>query len=302
MKHQSRAQNSDVNRSALSAGLVISLALLSAESLAGPPLPQGDGSGPITLRAPATRPICEEIDPDFPYPKQPPKALRALPNGEPVTGGGTQYIEYPAIPGALKSWSMAMSNTITRYCVQPQIVNTNSGATPKNIQVFFIDEKDNALQATALGGSARKATVAGVIGAKSTVAIAETWCIDLSATQDVISAPTGAQPNVTNKRLGLFINVPAQNMLEAVEGQVNSGTSQKTTPNQEKRLDSSLSAVTPLKLVIQEYSTACALTFSQTAPTSYPPIKITFRVPQPRVGTSTSHAGAGAAPVSSIKR
>ena len=298
MKQQSSAQNIAFNRSSLSAGVAITLAVLSTESPAGPPLPQGDGSGPISVRAPAVRPICEEIKPDFPYPKQPPKALKARPTDIPTTGGGVQYIENPAIPGALKSWSMLMSASVKRYCVQPQIVNTNSEATPKNLQVFFIDEKDNALQATAQGGSPRSATVAGVIAAKSTVEIAETWCIDLPVTQDVDSVPTREQPNKPNKRLGLFINVPAQNMLKAVEEKVTSGTSQPTAPGSGQKLGSTVSALIRPSLVIQEYSTACALTFSLGPPETYPTIKITFRPPQPRVGTSPSKAGAVPAPSS----
>lgn len=296
MKHQFNPQSSLLNGSALSASLVIALALLSTESFAGPPLPQGDGSGPIILRSPESRPVCEDISPEYPYPKQPPKALKALPSTTPPKGGGVQYIEYPAIPGALKSWSMLMSSAVKRYCVQPQIVNTNSGATPKNLQVFFIDEKDNALQTTALGGGARSATVAGAIAAKSTVAIAETWCIDLPAAQDIISVPTREHPHQVNRRLGLFINVPAQNLLGIVEENLTGVTSQGAAPNSAKRLDATGSAVNPLSLVVQEYSTACALTFSGTAPKSYPPIKITFRAPQPGVGTSIPKAGAVPAP------
>ena len=292
MKHPSALQSSVFNLSTLGASTVIALALLPTESFAGPPLPQGDGSGPISVHAPAIRPICEDITPNFPYPKHPSKLLKARPDKEPSTGGGVQYIEYPAIPGALKSWSMVMSGTVKRYCVQPQIVNTNSGATPKSLQVFFIDEKDNALQATALGGSPRSATVAGTIAPKSTVEIAETWCIDLPATQDVISVPTSERPNQPNRRLGLFINVPAQNLLGMIEENVTSSASQATAPNSAQRLDITGSAVNPRSLVIQEYSTACALTFSLAPPKSYPPVKMTFKTPQPRVGTSIPKAGA----------
>ena len=186
---------------------------------ASPPLGQSDGGG--CVKPPDNqRPLCSVVESNMLYPKSDGvgAAFKAPTNPKPGPrcGGNTGYIADPAVPGQTLSWH-ELRGALTRYCVQPRVVNTGNAATPANQQVFLVGDKDFPLTTTPFGTLRRMATIAVPIPGKGATPVAETWCVELPS--------TAAAPN-----LSLFLNVPAQNLLIGAPTPSGTGGTDSATP------------------------------------------------------------------------
>lgn len=223
---------------------------------ASPPYSQGDGGGCIRHDPDSGRPLCRDVRSDTLYPKSAGVGtLARAPNTPPPTGhgcgGNTGYIADPAVPGETRSWQEPRG-ALTRYCVQPKVVNTGEGPTPANMQVFLVGDKDFPLTTNAIGTTRRMANIALPIAGKDATRVDETWCVDLPSTAPV--------PN-----LSLFLNVPAQNLLSGIlqpSGASGAGTATPTAPNAASARGTSVITAVKNNGTIKAYSTACKLEFS----------------------------------------
>lgn len=220
---------------------------------ASPPIGQGDGGG--CVKPPDNqRPLCSVLDSNMLYPKSDGvgAAFKAPTNPKPGPrcGGNTGYIADPAVPGQTLSWQEPRG-ALTRYCVQPRVVNTGNAATPGNLQVFLVGDKDFPLTTTPFGTLRRMASIAVPIPGKGAKPIAETWCVDLPS--------TAAAP-----KLSLFLNVPPQNLLiGALQPSGASGTDSGAPTSSNSTPARVASATIQVKNngIIKAYSTACKLEF-----------------------------------------
>ncbi len=260
-------------------------------SAGGPPGFAGDGGGTINHVAYADRPQCEVVDLTWKdtYPKSAMAgALRKLsqtnPGPNPGPGPGVVYATDPILPGA-RSSKQILSATANRYCVQPFIVNTSDSPSHKNLQIFFTRTDptsgvthDVPLTTARAASTPRSATLALSIPGRGTTVIQEAWCVDLS--------------DQAAKGLSLFLNVPAQNLLELVGPRDNKSGGSLTNADQSKagsatnRLGATASKPdAKLPTLIQQYSTACKLTFPESSATDG---NTPAPVPTPRVVTPSA--------------